>query len=205
MGVLDDPTVATQALAAVDAAPGNAGSDAAGFAFLAAALVIVSLVSVQLARTPVAVASVCRYGCGNGIQRRCQHPAVMLVSRISQDAKRRIVRIDNKMPFDARSATIRWVGPVATPPLAAANVLSSAARPQSICPTACRRSNKYPVQRRPYPRLVPVAQPPPAAHARAAAYFGWKHLPRQARPSHEQDAGQRRPVRQAGTSALRLR
>ncbi len=70
-------------------------------------------------------------------------------------------------------------------------------------PCSLQMLQEHPVQRGPDPGLLPVAQASPAAHARPAAHLGGQHLPRQAGLEHEQDAGQRRPVRKAWTAALR--
>jgi len=54
---------------------------------------------------------------------------------------------------------------------------------------------------------LPIAQAGPATHAAPAAHLGRQHLPGQAGPQHEQDAGQHRPIvdRRATTLRTRLR
>ena len=54
-------------------------------------------------------------------------------------------------------------------------------------------------------RFLPVAQPSPASHARAATPLLRQHLPGDAALQHKDDAAQRRPVRDRRPTALRLR
>jgi len=54
---------------------------------------------------------------------------------------------------------------------------------------------RQPIQQRevdqlPDARLLPVTQPPPASHARAAAQFLWQHLPRYSTAGHEENSRQ---------------
>ena len=72
-------------------------------------------------------------------------------------------------------------------------------------PRPVQALQQHPVQGRPDARRLPVAQPAPARHPRAAARLGRQHLPRDAAPQHGDDAGQRRPVRDRRPAALRLR
>ena len=50
------------------------------------------------------------------------------------------------------------------------------------------------VQGGPHPGLVPVAQPPPARHARAAAHLRGQQLPGCAGTQHKNNAGQHSPI-----------
>ena len=52
--------------------------------------------------------------------------------------------------------------------------------------------------------LVPIAQAAPAGHPRAATQFLGQHLPGDATLQHEDDAGQGRAIRHAGSAALGL-
>ena len=56
----------------------------------------------------------------------------------------------------------------------------------------------------PHPGFLPVAQPPPARHARAAPHLLRKHLPWNARAQHKENAGERRAVRYPRAPALGL-
>ena len=59
------------------------------------------------------------------------------------------------------------------------------------------------MQMLPETRLLPVAQPTPATHPAAAAYLSRQHLPGQPGAQDEQDTGQRRPVSDRTSAALR--
>ena len=54
------------------------------------------------------------------------------------------------------------------------------------------------VQAGPHARPLPITQPSPARHARAAPHLLRQVLPWQTGAQHEQDAGQRHPVRDRG-------
>jgi len=58
------------------------------------------------------------------------------------------------------------------------------------------------MQPSPHAGLLPVPQPPPAAHARAALHLDRQPLPRDARAQNEQDASQSSSVLQGRTTAL---
>ncbi len=136
------PAVTPEALAVVHASPGDTGPDATDAALLAAAPVVVALVRVQLVRpsSRSAAASVAHWW--NGIQRWRQHAAVVLVGRSDQHAKGCASGIDCDVAFAPWPATIRWVWPGSSTPLFAwTDALSRAARRQSSCPAACRRSS----------------------------------------------------------------
>ena len=101
----------------------------------------------------------------------------------------------------------RLVGlyPVADPPSFGCNRSAVQRGPAPVdLPCSLQALQQHPVQRCPDPSLLPVAQASPAAHARPTAHLGRQHLPRQAGLQHEQDAGQRRPIRQARSATLRL-
>lgn len=59
------------------------------------------------------------------------------------------------------------------------------------------------MQVRPDPRLLPVAHPTPATHPAAAAHLSRQHLSGQPGAQDEQDTGQRRPVLERTSAALR--
>jgi hypothetical protein len=56
----------------------------------------------------------------------------------------------------------------------------------------------------PHTRLVPLLEPTPAGHPRAAAHLLGQHLPGYATLEHEDDAGKGCPVVDAGPTALGL-
>ena len=60
------------------------------------------------------------------------------------------------------------------------------------------------VEGRPDAGLVPVAEPAPARHARAAAHLRRQHLPRDAGAEDEEDPREGRAVGDAGASAARF-
>ena len=66
---------------------------------------------------------------------------------------------------------------------------------------------RQPIQQRevdqlPDARLLPVTQPPPASHARAAAQFLWQHLPRYSAAEHEENSRQTSAVWQTRSATL---
>ncbi len=60
------------------------------------------------------------------------------------------------------------------------------------------------MQAPPHPGLVPLFQASPAGHAATAAHLLGQHLPGDARPEHEQDAGEGGPIVDARPAALGL-
>ncbi len=86
-----------------------------------------------------------------------------------------------------RASTIRWrltpglprsvgLGPVPRLP-SGGDGRAVERRPAPVdLPRSLHSFQQHPVQCRLHPGLVPVAQPPPAAHGRAASHLGWKHL-----------------------------
>src|SRR3954468_2590362 len=63
---------------------------------------------------------------------------------------------------------------------------------------------QFPMEPVPDAGLVPIAQAGPAGHARAATQSLGQHLPGNATLQHEDDAGQGRAIRHAGSAALGL-
>ncbi len=140
----------------------------------------------------------------DGVRRGCQHLAVVLVGRTDRHAQ--------ECPWHPRRCGARLLacrdrsGSVRSQ----INACVDPPRPgRTRCPGTPGASRSA---------LRPAGVP--AAHARAAprshsacgargtfgcfAHLGGQHLPGQAGPQHEQDAGQRRPVRQMRSAALRL-
>ena len=148
-GSLHHPPMPTQALAAVDPAPGDPWGDAAAMAGLAAAAVVVGLVGVQLARSsarPPRAPPDRRHG----VERRLQQAAVVDVGPAQGKGERDAVRVDENVTLAARLGPVGRVraGEFA-PLLAATAALSSEHRPQSMAlalpsrssSTRCRRSH----------------------------------------------------------------
>ncbi len=135
---LDHPPVPPEMGAALHRTAGDAGSDPTGPALLAAAAVVVTLVSVQLrwslARPPTAPGP----HAGHGVQGRCQHHAVVAVGTAQRQAKWRAAGIGDQMALRAGPAAVRRVGPDLRPPFLAGRLaLSNAARLQSSAPAPC--------------------------------------------------------------------
>ena len=109
--------------------------------------------------------------------------------------------VDHDMALRARFAAIRRVRAGRGAPLLAGTLaLSRQARLQSIWSASPSRSSSARWSRVPDPGRLPVAQAPPAGHARAAAQLLGQHLPGDAGLEHEDDAGQGRrgPARAGG-------
>ncbi len=115
-GALDFPTVSAETLAAVDAAPGDARSDAAGAALSAAAAMVVGLVSVEFVRA-AARSSLAAPDRWHRIQRWRQHAAIVPVGPTDGQAKRRALAIDDQVTLGARLAAVRRIGPGLRAPL----------------------------------------------------------------------------------------
>ena len=142
-GALYNPAVSSEMGAALNPTARDAWDDAAGTAFLAAAAMVIGLVGVELARPAPRAATMAGPDRRHGVQGRGQHTAVVAVGAAERQAKRRTTGVRDKVALGARLAAIRRVrSDFRAPLLAAMLALSSAARRQSICPAACRRSSK---------------------------------------------------------------
>ena len=140
-GSLDHPAMAAQALAAVDPAPGDAGLDAACATGPAATGVVVSLVSVQLARTSARTASATPHR-RDRVQRRHHPHAVVQIGWAEKQTQRHAVAVRHKMTLGARLAPVhRARARRLAPFLAGTLALSRQARLQSIRPASCSRRN----------------------------------------------------------------
>ena len=201
----DYPAVLSELLAAFFSLAGDPRLDAAPPQHRAVRFVVVSLVSVQLPWPKARSASPARAHIGDGIHRRFQHFAVRNVRSRQHQAQRRSLRVYNRVPVRALLAT---VGRIRTSGFTAPFFVSGAgtvaesqeARDQSIflvasslsSMTACNASR------------LPVPQPAPASHSRAAVHLGGQVLPRQPSQQNEHDASEDRAVIYPGSSALRL-
>lgn len=139
---LDNPSVPAQPFAAVYASPENAGRDPALPAFAPAAVMVVSLVGVELVRALARTSTTVAHA-WHGIQNGCQHHAVVPVGRAQLHPERGAPAVDHKMALHARFAAIRRVrAGLGTPLFVATAALSRDARLQSGCPTSERRSKR---------------------------------------------------------------
>ena len=131
-GALDDPAVASQVLAALDAPPGDPRRDAARPALAPTAAMIVALVGVQLVRpAPRATATPCAHT-RHRVEGGGQHAAVVAVGSGQRQAERRAVGVHDEVALRARLTPIRRVRPRRGAPFFAGKLaLSRAARDQS--------------------------------------------------------------------------
>jgi hypothetical protein len=141
-GALHHPAISSQALADVHAAAGNPGHDGAPPAFRAAATMVISLVGVQFGRAASRATGSMPHR-RHGIERGCEHQAVVPVSPTQADPERCACPVDHNMALRARFAAIRRVRAGGCAPfLAAMDEESSAARLQSSLLASARRSSR---------------------------------------------------------------
>ena len=135
----DDPAIAAETFAGLDAAPGDAWRDASPPAGAAAATMIIGLVRMQLSRPaprPAALAADRR----NCIEHLLEGYAVMHVRPGQGERERDTLTVCDEVALRAGTATIGRVRPGrGTPFFAAMEELSSAARLQSMRLASCRR------------------------------------------------------------------
>ena len=130
-------------------------------------------------------------------------PMIVGIGPGRDEAERRAAGIDDEVALRPQLAPLGRVRARRRAPfLAGLRAPSSAARRQSGYPAPSSRSDKGAMRRCPDPCGLPVAQAPPARQARAAAHLLRRVLPQQPGARHEQDAGQRRPVRDRRSPAL---
>ena len=138
----DDPAVATETLAGLDPAPGDARRDPPPPAGAATAAMIVSFVCMQFFRSAPRSAALAadRRNC---IEHLLEGHAVMHVGPGQGERERDTLTVCDEVAFRAGTATIGRVRPGrGTPFFAAMEELSSAARLQSMRLASCkRRSN----------------------------------------------------------------
>src|SRR5438128_4193088 len=117
--------------------------------------------------------------------------------------QRGAVAIDEQVPLGAFFGPVRGVFAGEYPPKTARKLwLSTQQCSQSMPfsrPTRCSRAWRSFFQT---PPALPVPQPPPARHARAAAHLLREHLPGDATLEDEDDAGQAGPVIDGWPAAL---
>lgn len=139
---LDNPTMSAQALAGLDATPGDSTLDTALSQSLAAPAEIVSLVSVQF------VGALSRTTTGtpywlDGIEHLVEHPGVVEVRGRELRREWDALAVDHNMALRARFPAIRRIrAGFAAPPGAAMLAESSEARDQSILSASPNRLSK---------------------------------------------------------------
>ena len=129
-GALDHPSVAAQALAALDAAPGDPGNDGALAQGTPAVGEIVALVSVQFGGTTSWPAGALPDG-RHGIDQRLQELAVVPIGGGDRQGEWDAIGIDENVALEPRLAAVGRVRPgLLTPLFAGTDALSTAARSQ---------------------------------------------------------------------------
>ena len=138
----DDPAMASESLRGIDTSPRDPGGDVPAPACLAAAVMIVGLVGMQLVGPPARPATLAGNG-GNGVDEILEWRAVMDIGAGQEKSQRDALPVRRQVAFCARPAAIRWVGAGGKAPLLAAiDDPSTHARLQSIrSASRKRRSN----------------------------------------------------------------
>ena len=228
-GSFDDPAVAAEAIGALDAAAGDARRDRPLATFGSAAAVVAGLVGVEPLRAATGSAPAVPHA-RDDVEDGGQHAAVVPVGPAQLKAERRAAGVDHEVALGARTASVRGVRADLrvrrrAPPFAGMDALSIEARLQSSASAAARRSSSTrcrspstpfgatlePMAGRPSPcqsrsrRQQSLPRTPIRGHARAAEPLPRQHRPGDARPQHEHDALQGRPVVASCPPALRLR
>src|SRR4051812_28423032 len=140
-GALDDPAVATQALAGVDALAGDAHPDVAFRQGLTAARDVIGLVGMEFVR-PLASLTRRRLDGRDGVDQVLEDDRVVAIGTTQERGQRDPGSLDHKMALRARFAPIRRIRPREVAPLLAGILaLSSDTRLQSIWPASPRRSS----------------------------------------------------------------
>jgi hypothetical protein len=115
-----------------DPTPGDAGRDAPSPGRLAAAVVVVPFVGVQLGRAPTRAPGALPDR-QHRVEQRFEEAAVVDVGRAEQERERDAVRVDQDVPLGAGLAAVGRVRPdVLAPFFAGKEALSSEQRPKSV-------------------------------------------------------------------------
>jgi hypothetical protein len=140
-GALDHPTVATEALTAVDPLAGDTHADVAVPQRLATARDVVGLVGVGFVGA-LAAAAVGLLDGRDGIEQLLKDHRVVAIGAGQELGQREAGPLDHNMALRARFAAVRWVGPDEIAPLLAGMLaLSNETRLQSIRSASPRRSS----------------------------------------------------------------
>jgi uncharacterized membrane protein YgcG len=139
---LDDPAVAAEPFAALDAAPSDPGRDAAGSALAPATAMIVSFVGVQLVGPAPWATTTAGAHAWHRIERGGQHAAVVAVGPRERQAERRAPGVHDEVTLRARLAPVRQVRARRGAPFFVDKLaLSTAARDQSSASASCSCSS----------------------------------------------------------------
>lgn len=142
-GSLDGPSMLSQMLAAVDAAPCDAGRDAPGPQVVSATLEVVALVGMQFVGPPSRAAAPLAHG-PDGVDHRGERLAVVCVGAGQDDRERDAGPVDQNVAFRAGLAAIGRVRADRVAPfLAAMDEESTEALDQSISPARLSRSSMW--------------------------------------------------------------
>ena len=142
-GSLDDPSMLSQMLAAVDAAPRDARDDASGAHVVSATVEIVALVGMEFVGPPSRTASSLTHR-SDGVDHRGERFAVVDVGAGQNDGERDAGPVDQQVAFRARLAAIGRVRADRVAPfLAAMDEESTEALDQSISPARLSRSSMW--------------------------------------------------------------
>jgi hypothetical protein len=200
----DYPAIPSQTLGAVDATPSDARLDGAPAQCPSALREIVPLVGMEFGRSPAGPSPTLAHR-RHGIDQDFEEAAVVDVCRGEPDGKRDAPGIGNEVSLASGSAAIGRIGAGRLAPLlAGTDALSTHARLQSMAPARPRRSSRTRWSLS-HTSGLPVAQPSPARHARAATHLLRQHFPRQTALQNKQNAGQCGPVRDWRPAAFRPR
>lgn len=204
-GALDDPALASEALAALDHRAGDATADALHAQVKAVALGVVALVCVQLFGPPLRSADT---SCDrlDPREHHAERRAVVEVGR--GDVRRaegspcRSVTTWCLLPSRPRSVGLF---PVSSPPFCRhRRRVEDGSAPIELL-GALELIEQMLVKALPYAALLPFAQASPTRHAASAAHLRGELAPLDPRLQHEHDARERGAVVHARATSLRLR
>jgi hypothetical protein len=141
-GTLDHPAMPSQALGAVDPAPGDPRLDRASAQRPSAMREIVAFIGMQLGRSPARPSPTLADG-RHGIDHLLEEAAVVDVCRGKAQAKRDALGIGDQVALGACSTAVGRVGARLFAPLLAGTLaLSTQARLQSMAPARPKRSSR---------------------------------------------------------------
>lgn len=161
---LDDPAVAAQAFAAVNASSGDTGRDAPSGADPPAVGKVVALIRMQLGWAPMRPAAALTDR-RHGVDRRLEKPAVVRVGRSEADRERGRSHRPRRGAW-SRACPDPWDwGRSLRPPLAGTLALSRGVPAPIDRVRHAQPIEQDVVQPLPHARSLPITQPPLARHA----------------------------------------
>jgi hypothetical protein len=141
-GSFDHPAMPSQALAVFDATPGNTRLDGAPTQRLSALWEIVTLVGMQLGRSPAGPPPTL-VNWRHGVDQLVEEPAVVDICRAEPDSEWDAPSVGDQVALGAGAAAIGRVGAgFLAPLLAGTEALSTQARLQSMAPARPKRSSR---------------------------------------------------------------